>query len=244
MVFVIFDVDGTLVYSDKKDSLSFAQAYEDLYGRSFPSIDWRDYPHVTDTTIFGTVIRQHFGREADAGEIAHFQAHYINLLRQKRRTSPENYQAIPGAQQAVDRLAAQEGYLVGVATGGWRQPAEVKLEHVGIRIAPSLFSGADGKAEREAILEEVIGQARGLHGDRLSRIVYVGDAEWDVRTTRNLQLAFIGLRRLGDYELLQREGARHVIRDFTDFEHFQHLVAEASPPGEREEGAGAIRPHG
>jgi phosphoglycolate phosphatase-like HAD superfamily hydrolase len=230
MVLVIFDVDGTLVYSDKKDSLTFAQAYEDLYGHPFPSIDWRNYPHVTDTVIFDTVLQQHFGRRAEAGEVERFQAHYIGLLRDKRHHSPEDYQAIPGARQAVGQLAEQEGYLVGVATGGWRQPAEVKLEHVGIRIAPRLFSGADGKAEREAILEEVIARARESHGSALRKIVYVGDAEWDVRTTRNLQLAFIGLRRLGDCEMLHREGARHVIQDFTDFDRFRQLLEEACPP--------------
>ncbi len=231
MILVIFDVDGTLVYSGKKDSLCFARAYELIYGREFPSIDWRRYPHVTDTSIFDTVIRQHFGRPSTETEAAHFRAHYMELLRENRRLAPHHYQEVAGARRLVERLQADGRYLVGVATGGWRQPAEIKLGHVGISIGPGLFSGADGKVGREAILEEVMEQARQMNGSTPTRVVYVGDAEWDVTTTRNMQLSFIGVRHRGDREVLLREGARHVIRDYLDVAAFQDLLEMAVPPG-------------
>ena len=49
---IIFDIDGTLVYSNKVDSKCFSETYQQIYGEPFPSIDWRVYPHVTDHTIF------------------------------------------------------------------------------------------------------------------------------------------------------------------------------------------------
>ena len=73
--------------------------------------------------------------------------------------------------------------------------------------------------------------AEELNGGSFSKTIYIGDAIWDVRTTRNLQLDFIGVRRMGDFSLLQKEGARHLIRDYLDYEGFLQLLEEAVPPG-------------
>jgi len=51
MILIIFDVDGTLVFSEKLDSRCFAATYQEVYRIPFPTIDWRKYPHVSDTTI-------------------------------------------------------------------------------------------------------------------------------------------------------------------------------------------------
>lgn len=231
MKLVIFDVDGTLIFSEKRDSLAFAATYEKIYRQAFPGIDWHTYPHVTDTTIFDSVIRRHFGRPSTEGEIARFQERYVSLLQHNRQASPHYYQEVPGARRAVAALEQDGRHLVGVATGGWKRSAEVKLEHVGITVDHRLFSGADGKAEREQIIAEVICRAEELHGGPFRKVVYIGDAIWDVQTTRNMQLAFIGVRRLGDLALLQDAGARHVIRDYQDFDAFLRLIDEAEPPG-------------
>lgn len=233
MKLLIFDVDGTLIYSERKDSLAFAATYEKIYRQPFPSIDWRTYPHVTDTTIFDSVIRQHFGRPSTEAEIAHFQKHYASLLQDNRRAAPYDYKEVPGARQAINTLEQDEAYLVAVATGGWKRSAEIKLQHVGITIDRRLFSGADGKIEREHIIEEVIGFAEELNGGSFTKVAYIGDAIWDIHTTRNMQLNFIGVRRMGDFSLLQQEGARHIIRDYLDYDGFLQLVEEAVPPGSR-----------
>lgn len=229
MELIIFDVDGTLVHSGKRDSMSFAQAYEAAYGRPFPSIDWRHYPHVTDTTIFGTVIREHFQREFAEAERQAFLAAYMELLRRNRQQFPHHFLEVPGARAAVEALAAS-GRLVGVGTGGWRAPAELKLQHVGISVERQLISGADGQDRREGIIEAVVQAAETLNGGPLSRVVYVGDATWDVQTTRNLQMDFVGVRLQGDTEVLKQAGAEYVVKDYLDFEAFQAALELARPP--------------
>ena len=235
MKLVIFDVDGTLIFSEKKDSLAFAATYEKIYRLPFPTIDWRTYPHVTDTTIFDSAIRQHFGRPSNEPEIARFLEQYVALLQDNRRTAPDAYQEVPGARQAITALEQDDRYLVGVATGGWKRSAEIKLQHVGISIGHRFFSGADGKIEREHIIEEVVSEAEAFIGGSFSKIIYIGDAVWDVQTTRNLQMDFIGVRRRGDFSLLQKEGVRHIIRDYRDYTGFLRLLEEAVPPGLRAE---------
>ena len=85
--FVIFDIDGTLLYSNKADSQCFADTYEEIYQKEFPTIDWRNYPHVTDTTIFQTVIQAQFGRAVEQKEVEVF---YIGV--RNRRLSTDSAQ--------------------------------------------------------------------------------------------------------------------------------------------------------
>lgn len=226
---VIFDVDGTLVYSNKIDSQCFAQAYQEIYGQMFPTIDWTKYPHVTDHTIFRTVIHQHFEREATEEEMTVFQQHYIGLLEHNRVVKPEEFQEVPNAKLTIDSLRQDERFVIGIATGGWQRPAHVKLNHVKIPVGELFLSGADGKETREEIIEQVIGVAQRHHGT-IGRVVYVGDAIWDVHTTRRMNMNFIGIRRMGDVEVLEREGTTVVLQDYSSYDRFVEAVFEARPP--------------
>jgi len=229
MVLVIFDVDGTLVHSDRRDSRCFATTFETLYGKSFPSIDWSKFPHVTDTIIFSTVIRQYFNREPQAQEVQHFQRQYMDKLRRQRRAEPEKFCEVPGARRAVHELMQREGYVVGIATGGWRQPARIKLGHVGIKEADLAISGADGNTTREDILNAAMETAR-QHHPAFEKVVYIGDAPWDVATTRNLSMDFVGVRHRHDFDLLSGVGAVHVIPNYLDFDGFLRIIHQAQPP--------------
>jgi phosphoglycolate phosphatase-like HAD superfamily hydrolase len=226
---IIFDVDGTLVFSNKIDSQCFAETYQAIYKKKFPSIDWRRYTHVTDHTIFNAVIQEHFKRQAEQEEIDFFQDHFVGLLETGRRERPEEFLQVPAARETILHLLDQEEYAVGIGTGGWRRPACLKLQHVGIPVESLFFSAADGKETREDITKEAIRQAKAVH-QSFDRIVYVGDAIWDVQTTRNLSLNFIGIRREGDVEVLLQAGATTVLQDFSDHDQFMKAVYAATPP--------------
>ena len=229
---LIFDVDGTLLYSNRVDSQCFAETYEVLFGKPFPSINWLDYPHVTDTTIFSSVFRDQFGRDVEFDQLELFKKRFVDRLREARKTDPGNFQEVPGARSLLEFLSASENFSLGVATGGFELPARFKLGHLGMSIDGFHLSFADGKATREAIIEDAIRQAEAAEG-RFNRIVYIGDAVWDVRTTRRLNMPFIGVRRKGDEHLLIEEGARFVLRDFRNVPQFLDHVQRAVPPAER-----------
>lgn len=236
MHLIIFDLDGTLVHSDRRDSNYFAQAYEAIYQKPFPTIDWTKYPHVTDTSIFQSVVAQHFERTPTPDEIAVFQQHYIGLLEAGRRQMPEHFKTIPGAPAIMAHLhAAPDQYRTCLGTGGWHAPARIKLRHVGLLSDRLSIHAADGKTTREAILLEAIETAGGR--EKFSKIVYIGDAEWDVTTTRNLQLDFVGIRWRGDREVLREAGATQVIENFLDPDVFFQALHLATPPADLQEHA-------
>jgi phosphoglycolate phosphatase-like HAD superfamily hydrolase len=229
MTLIIFDLDGTLVYSNRIDSLCFAETYRTIYGQEFPTIDWHVYPHVTDTSIFATVIQQQFQRDVQVEEVEVFQEAFVKLLTQRRQECPQEFCMVPGAREAVHRLHADPQYAVGIATGGWQRPACLKLDHVQIDRRPIFLRGADGLHRREEILGDVQERALQAH-PQINKVVYVGDAKWDVTTTHNMQMDFVGIRREGDHDHLLREGARHVISDYLDYDAFLQTIALAQPP--------------
>ncbi len=229
-ILVIFDVDGTLVEGKRAGSRCFANCYEKIYNKPFPSINWAEYPHVTDTTIFGTVIQRHFNRQYEEEELQHFHDSYAQSLLDLFKERPDCIKAVDGATTAIEQLAIASDIVLGVATGGWKHSAQIKLDHVGIPHDNFIFYGADGHTTREQILNAVIAEAQNNHED-ISRTVYIGDAIWDVTTTKNLGLPFVGIRTGGDTHVLLEVGARHVVTDYLDYERFWEAVEGADPPG-------------
>lgn len=225
---VIFDIDGTLVYSNKIDSQCFAEVYETMYRRPFPTIDWTQYPHVTDTTIFRTVIRQHFGRMTEEVEMQEFQHQFVLLLESRRMANPEEFQEVPHARRAVERLLEDERFVVGIGTGGWMRPAKVKLRHVQIPAESLVLVGADGHEQRDGIIGQVMAAVAAI--EKIDRTVYVGDAIWDVHTTRRMNMNFVGIRRNGDFEVLEKEGTTVVLQDYADYDRFVEAIFLAGPP--------------
>lgn len=225
---LIFDVDGTLVHSNKVDSQCFADTYLDVYGLPFPSIDWQTYPHVTDNTIFRHVIRNQFNREATLSEIESFTDQFVELLKEKRAVSPQDFYEVPFAKRLIDNLLEDDRFAIGIGTGGWMRPAQLKLDFVDIPHQRIYMAAADNKITREEIIAESIEKAK--KEVDFSDIVYIGDARWDVRTTRNLNMKFIGIRRNGDLDFLHNMGVKHVLQDYADHDKFLEMVKNALPP--------------
>ncbi|MEY4135848.1 MAG: HAD family hydrolase [Saprospiraceae bacterium] len=230
MLLAIFDVDGTLVHSGRRDSRCFAGVYETLYGRPFTGIDWRQYPHVTDLTILDTALMQHFGRTSVEAEIRDFQALYLARLQAARDNDPAPFQEVPGASALIAHLLERPlEYRACIATGGWRRPAELKLRHIGVPAEALPVTGADGFRTRQEILQSAIDDARARWGN-FHKTVYIGDAVWDVHTTREMGLDFLGVAYTADAGELESLGVRHILPDFLDQSLFFEKVHAAVPP--------------
>ncbi|MFT4760876.1 MAG: phosphoglycolate phosphatase-like HAD superfamily hydrolase [Paraglaciecola sp.] len=226
--FLIFDIDGTLLYSNKIDSQCFAETYQKIYNIPFPTIDWTKFPHVTDDTIFKTAYRNHFQKEVEQAEMEDFKEAFVSLLNERRNESPEEFKEIPFSKITVDKLLEDDNFEIGIGTGGWLKPAMVKLSHVGIPHERLQMGTADGNLTREDIVKEVLGKAQKQFS--FDEVVYVGDARWDVKTTRNLNMKFIGIRRNGDHDALLKLGATQVLSNFSNYDKFLLAIKNAAPP--------------
>lgn len=228
MILAIFDVDGTLVYSEGHDSATFGIVYRQHFGNEFPSIDWNTYPHVTDHTIFNTVFLEQFGRTPSAHEVVDFQQAFVDQLQRNRVATPELFRQVKGANTLFEKLHAQ-GISVGLATGGWMRPAKLKLEYVGIPLTNVFDAYADDKHTRPDIINTVLTAVRQT-GQTPQRVVYFGDADWDVKTTREMKMPLVGVRWRGDYSALGDQGVSHVIADYDDFDEIIEAIHQAEIP--------------
>ena len=226
--FLLFDIDGTLLYSNAIDSRCFASSYEAEFGRQFPTIDWSKFPHVTDHVIFRTAFHQHFDRYPLEEERLSFQERYLSALHEGRRTQPQEFKEVPGSAAIWQQLSQDDRFVLGLATGGWRAPAQIKLAHVGIDPVPDYAAYADGMESRDDILQTAINLASSAY--QIQRTVYIGDALWDVTTTRRMRLPMIGVSHDASKHKLTGAGLETIIRDYSEPEVFLSAVEQASVP--------------
>ncbi|HMF27868.1 MAG TPA: HAD family hydrolase, partial [Candidatus Cybelea sp.] len=199
--------DGTLLRSCELDGALYARAFLDIFGMPLPSTDWNSYRNVTDRGIAEEAVAR-LGLPARG--IAEFRPHFIALTSRLEEIDP-----VPGAAQILAELQ-RAGHKIAIATGSWQEAARHKLRIAGIDIAQLPLVGSDEDATREGILRAAI--ARLGSG---APVVYVGDAEWDLRASRNLGIGFVCVCAEGN-----RFGAP-TIRDFVDRRAFAEALSRS-----------------
>jgi phosphoglycolate phosphatase-like HAD superfamily hydrolase len=179
---VLFDIDGTILWTDGAGRRAVFRALEEHFGRSGP--DDHRFDGKTDPQIVRELMR-HAGigdAEIDArlGEVLE---RYFTLLEAELSGLEEHEHVFPGVRELLDALEAREDVVLGLLTGHIEAGARAKLAAVGI--APERFVvGAFGSdhhdrpelpeiARRRA--EEVLG-----HSVRGGDVVVIGDTPADV----------------------------------------------------------------
>jgi len=182
---LMFDIDGTLVESYEFDEKHFLDAIEEETGIR-PESDWHTYPFVSDKGILMTFIER-YAPDFVLEEIEpRVKRTFKNKIKNHLNTKPA--QAIPGAVEFLNSLIENDKYLVSVATGGWKETALLKLDSAGFDTSKlKIASCNDHHCRKEIMLKakHLAGNTNGVP------ITYFGDAEWDVRACRSLEVNLI-----------------------------------------------------
>jgi len=198
----MFDIDGTLVDSPGFDGDLFARAVSEVLGMAVDKT-WLSYRHVTDSGILAELLGQRVERDSSAtrersaaSAVADERAlpvkrRFIELTREFLAEDPLACVAIPGAPEFLRQLRESPGAVVAIATGGWRETAELKLEAAGIDYEGlPMATSSDCEARVDIMrLAEAGAAAAGPFATRW----YFGDAPWDQRASRELGYRFIAI---------------------------------------------------
>lgn len=230
MQLAIFDVDGTLTQSNELDNHCFSRAFAHEFAILTSSEHWHDCPHITDSGLTHHILTRHFGRAPLLEETARVQRRFLQLLNEAVAAAPHALPPIAGAVTAFERLQQEADWAVAIATGCWQASAQFKLNHAQINCAGIPTACADTWLAREEVLSDAIRQAEAFYQNLFDRIVYIGDGLWDVRTTRNLNLPFVGVGQAERAAALRKAGASHIIPDYTDYARFLESLREAQVP--------------
>ncbi len=217
MNLAVFDIDGTLVQTAGLDDELYLRSFAEVFGIAGIEDDWTLYRESTDSGIGAEIIERHLGRPGSDEDLARHRAAFTRLWEEALASGRRICDPVPGAKALIEALRDCGGWRVAVATGGWRVTALHKLEASGLplRGAPAAF--ADDAPRRGQILAKAIERAA-VDGAKPKRIVYVGDAPWDVHASRELGVGFVGVAHDGDGRRLRDAGARSVLKDYTELE--------------------------
>lgn len=199
MQLVCFDIDGTLVDSADVDGTLYADSVRAVLGIELDS-DWSRFENVSDSGILHELVERHLppsSRKAAAEEV---RSQFVSNTRAHFAANPHSVREIPGARALVEALLQSPEVAVGIATGGWKETAALKLRAIGLepdRIAMATSTDAMRRTEIMRLAE-----SRATNGERVAKRTYFGDGVWDQQAARELGYAFIGVGAAVDHNIV------------------------------------------
>lgn len=193
---VLFDIDGTLIWSAGAGRSAITQALLDEMGATGP-IESHRFDGKTDPQIIRELMTAAAHPHAESGR--HLEAvcrRYLELLRGELDTRRDGIRLHPGVADLLDAVEARSDALLGLLTGNLADGARMKLVAAGLD--PRRFRvGAYGSdaADRAALpaiaadrAARVIGHVPSGHD-----IVIIGDTPADVTCGQPVNARTIGV---------------------------------------------------
>lgn len=217
---VLFDIDGTILWTDGAGRAAITQALIAEMGTAGP-IDGFRFDGKTDPQIVMELMtaagHPHARSERHITAVC---ARYVSCLERELTLRGETVSPLPGVAAMLDRLDARGDALLGLLTGNVAAGAALKLAAAGLE--PARFRvGAYGSdaAERALLPPIAVQRARALTG-RVARgheIVILGDTPADMTCGQSVGARAIGVTT-GSYAAddLYAAGAYAVFDGFGD----------------------------
>lgn len=184
MHLVVFDIDGTLIESYDFDGECFQKAVADVLGFAIDT-DWGSYHHVTDSGILNQIMDEQniSGRDEIVVAVKERFLHHLSLYLASHKVAP-----IAGAIDFLAHLISRNDVHVAIATGGWRESAELKLQAAGFNAIEIPLASASDHYSRT----EIMRRAELLAGSPVyASKTYFGDGPWDLKASRALDYNFV-----------------------------------------------------
>lgn len=207
---IVFDVDGTLVDSQHLILAAMTQAFADC-GIDLP-------PRDTVLGVIGLSLPQAMAVLApDQPDAAPALAQAYRDSFYIRRQAGDSAPLYPGAFAALQRLAAEPGTLLGVATGKARRGLDHVLDqHALARFFVTLQTADDHPSKPHPAMLAAALDETGCVADRA---VMIGDTEYDIAMGRAAGMTTIGVAwGYHPTPRLHAAGADAVVQDFPALE--------------------------
>jgi phosphoglycolate phosphatase-like HAD superfamily hydrolase len=212
---VLWDIDGTLLYTGGAGAVAWQRAFEELYGVE-ANIEEHTRSGMTDPEITEIIFDEVIGKKGTEEEHAAVVAKYLEYMPQAVAES-EGYEVKPGIAEILPRLA-DAGIVQGLVTGNVEPAARIKLAR-GDLDKYFTFGGYGSDArDRVEVTKKAIergGEAAGAPLE-LDATIAVGDTPRDVVAGHGAGIRVVGVAT-GAYSVAEQEeaGADWAIEDVT-----------------------------
>ena len=219
MKLVLFDIDGTILWSDGAGRRAMQSALTTVFGTAGDP-RYR-YDGKTDRQIVRELMREaghddtRIDREMDA-----LLDRYLDGLRRELASGARRTELLPGVNALLDALEAREDVVLGLLTGNLEEGARAKLGAVGIdfsRFRVNAFgSDHEHRPELPRVAQRRAREALDLHVEG-ERIVVIGDTPADIECGRALGARAIAVAT-GRYDVdaLRAHAPAAVFEDLSD----------------------------
>jgi phosphoglycolate phosphatase-like HAD superfamily hydrolase len=229
MKLVLFDLDGTLLWTDGAGRRAIHRALVDVLGTPGP-IDGFRFDGRTDGEIVQRLAEGAGIRHTDA-LLASVLDRYVACLREEIARPAQRTTVYPGVRELLDALETRSDCVLGLLTGNVREGAALKLASGGLafeRFRLGAF-GSDSahRPDLPAVAQRRAKEELGLDL-RGHDIVIVGDTPADVTCGNGIGARAIGVAT-GSFtvEQLMEAGAYAAFTDLSDTQAVLASVFEA-----------------
>lgn len=222
---VLFDIDGTMLWTDGAGRSAIRQALATELGIEGPFDNVR-FDGKTDPQIIREILElaDHPNPESE-DDIAAVCARYLALLQYELEMRQSRVQVLPGVREVLSELEGRSEVVLGLLTGNLEQGAYLKLSAADL--GPERFSvGAFGSdaANRSDLPAIAVERTVHKHGWTPERedVVIVGDTPADMTCGNGIGARAIGVAT-GSYSVaeLRRAGGNDA---FETLESFTEVV--------------------
>jgi phosphoglycolate phosphatase-like HAD superfamily hydrolase len=218
---LLWDIDGTLVCTDRAGERSLLIMIKQLYGRDFGDKLPVNLAGRTDTAIARDILF-HLGIEATPEEEARFRDTYLEFLPKTLPTG--NSKLHPGIPQALEAVHAHPEIHQGLLTGNHEAGAKLKLGHLGIWHYFEFGAFADDSAIRDELGPFALKRAKEKLGIDFppERVFVIGDTPHDVACGKAIGAKTIAVAT-GSFSVAELEACQPTYT-FADFSATEALL--------------------
>jgi len=230
MNLVIFDVDGTLTTTSSMDEEILVTSLRAM-NIKVDEIDLSTFDVVTDIGVFHQLFMENFNREPEREEIQEFKKTFKQNLKKMFKKRLDEFEPLDGVQELIHSLNKKDDWYYVLTTGGWKFDAKFKLDASGFYTKDFLISSSSNGFSREEIIQKAIEKARKKAGvKKFSRIVYFGDAAWDLKAAARLKIPFVGVEGEGVKAKRKALGDFFILREYPGYKKFAKIYGAARIP--------------
>jgi phosphoglycolate phosphatase len=208
---ILFDIDGTLITTGGAGAVSWRMAFDELYG--IPAdIGLFSEAGMTDPEVGRKTFAAVVGHDPAPRELARVMAIRLKYLPEAVAGS-KGYKVLDGVEELLPRLV-DEGYLLGLTTGGTDSAAHIKLARANLGRWFTYGGYGSDSTDRTELTRIAIERAGRLLGMELDPklVLVVGDTPLDVAAAHGAGAVAVAVAS-GQFteEQLHESGANHVL---------------------------------
>lgn len=232
---VLFDIDGTLIRTDRAGSRAMNRAFGDLFGIE-GAFDGIQMAGRTDRWILDDAAAR-AGVDLTGDSYDRFRDRYAACLVEalparggihSMGEHVEGRRVLPGVRDLLDAIAARDDMFPALLTGNCELGARIKLEHFDLWKFFRCGAFGDEVADRNHLFDVALRRAEtcGAPAARPADAIVVGDTVLDVACAKAAGARCVAVATgPSDVETLLRAGADLVMRDLSDTRAFLQFAS-------------------